>query len=501
MEIGTALRRDIRVIPVLVDGALMPWSTDLPEDLRSLVRRNALSITDISFEGDCQRLVAAIKVDLQKAAAKEQQRLEAEQGEKERLEAEQRERERREAERRGDEKEERLEHVPQSQLSSPIAPPTSPAQPEADKAPAETPKVVHPVPPKLGESEAKKPPPDSSVTTPEKSPSKRAIAFLAAAAGLVVAVLIYLAFPWQSQRPAPVVAVTPSSPVIATPTAEEKAPPTQAPTPPIAGFKVIGGVRTEASKNDYYTFVDSLLDSSHPNETTDPLLKIEGRLEKKSSFRNVEELNVVVKANNEEILAALGKAEMENFRKYKVAVQTDGNFDSGASPITLFPGKNTVTISTVLEGRPETLEEFPMELKPSDHAELWAWLYWTESSADLDLHVKSIPFKKGNDIFWKNSDPKIAGFPGKMLSWSTRSGIPEVFVLDNSPVGIPAGYAFFAMPNPEVTSDRLQKEGKLDPAKLLFVLWTREKNAYRTEFRTMTFENFPNEIPEVKFGL
>jgi hypothetical protein len=59
MEIGTALGRDIRLIPVLVDGALMPWSTDLPEDLRSLVRRNALSITDTSFEGDCQRLVAA----------------------------------------------------------------------------------------------------------------------------------------------------------------------------------------------------------------------------------------------------------------------------------------------------------------------------------------------------------------------------------------------------------------------------------------------------------
>jgi formylglycine-generating enzyme required for sulfatase activity len=90
MEIGTALRRDIRVIPVLVDGALMPLSTDLPEDLRPLVRRNALSITDTSFEGDCQRLVAAIKVDLERAAAEERKRLEAKQREKERLEAKQR---------------------------------------------------------------------------------------------------------------------------------------------------------------------------------------------------------------------------------------------------------------------------------------------------------------------------------------------------------------------------------------------------------------------------
>src|SRR5208337_1144263 len=57
MEIGAALKREIRVIPVLVDGALMPRSTDLPEDLKLLVRLNALRITDTSFDGDCQRLV------------------------------------------------------------------------------------------------------------------------------------------------------------------------------------------------------------------------------------------------------------------------------------------------------------------------------------------------------------------------------------------------------------------------------------------------------------
>jgi hypothetical protein len=68
MEIGTALKRRIRVIPVLVDGALMPRSTDLPDDLKLLVRRNALQITNTSFGGDCQRLVAAIKLVLEKAA-------------------------------------------------------------------------------------------------------------------------------------------------------------------------------------------------------------------------------------------------------------------------------------------------------------------------------------------------------------------------------------------------------------------------------------------------
>jgi TIR domain len=68
MEIATALRREIRVIPVLVDDALMPRSTDLPDDLKTLARRNALRITLVtSFEADCQRLVAAIRQALEKA--------------------------------------------------------------------------------------------------------------------------------------------------------------------------------------------------------------------------------------------------------------------------------------------------------------------------------------------------------------------------------------------------------------------------------------------------
>jgi hypothetical protein len=61
MEIATALSRDIRVIPVLVDKALMPRSTDLPDNLKPLVRRNALQISGTSFDGDCQRLIATIK--------------------------------------------------------------------------------------------------------------------------------------------------------------------------------------------------------------------------------------------------------------------------------------------------------------------------------------------------------------------------------------------------------------------------------------------------------
>jgi hypothetical protein len=105
MEIGMALRRDIRVIPVLVDGALMPRSTDLPNDLKALVRRNALRISDTGFDDDCRRLVAAIEQFLEKNAAEqrgreEKERLEAERLEKERLEAERLEKQRLAAEQR-----------------------------------------------------------------------------------------------------------------------------------------------------------------------------------------------------------------------------------------------------------------------------------------------------------------------------------------------------------------------------------------------------------------
>src|SRR6185369_8101255 len=42
LEIGTALSRDVRVIPVLVERASMPKPEDLPEDLVKLTRRNAV---------------------------------------------------------------------------------------------------------------------------------------------------------------------------------------------------------------------------------------------------------------------------------------------------------------------------------------------------------------------------------------------------------------------------------------------------------------------------
>jgi TIR domain len=105
-EVGTAIGRQIRVIPILVGSALMPRSTDLPEDLRPLASLNALRLTSESLEGDLQRLAGAIRKVLERVAAKEQERLAAEQREKDRLEAGRLEKERLEAEQR---EKERLE--------------------------------------------------------------------------------------------------------------------------------------------------------------------------------------------------------------------------------------------------------------------------------------------------------------------------------------------------------------------------------------------------------
>lgn len=56
VEISTALRRDIAVIPVLVDGAQMPQSQDLPAEIRPLAFRQAARITHENFSTDMERL-------------------------------------------------------------------------------------------------------------------------------------------------------------------------------------------------------------------------------------------------------------------------------------------------------------------------------------------------------------------------------------------------------------------------------------------------------------
>lgn len=61
IELQAALERDIRVVPVLVDGASMPLNDELPAPLQSLTRRNAIELTHARFGSDVQRLMATVK--------------------------------------------------------------------------------------------------------------------------------------------------------------------------------------------------------------------------------------------------------------------------------------------------------------------------------------------------------------------------------------------------------------------------------------------------------
>ena len=60
-EIRTALQRDVRVIPVLVDGAALPAPETLPESLRPLTTRQTLPLRHASFSADTARLITAVQ--------------------------------------------------------------------------------------------------------------------------------------------------------------------------------------------------------------------------------------------------------------------------------------------------------------------------------------------------------------------------------------------------------------------------------------------------------
>ncbi len=66
IEIASALKRDIPVIPVLIDGAAMPTEAELPEDLASLARRHALELRHTRFAADAEAIVQALHAALPK---------------------------------------------------------------------------------------------------------------------------------------------------------------------------------------------------------------------------------------------------------------------------------------------------------------------------------------------------------------------------------------------------------------------------------------------------
>lgn len=61
LETGTALRRKIRVVPVLVGGAVMPHADELPDELKSLTRRQAIDINHKQWESSSGELIRALE--------------------------------------------------------------------------------------------------------------------------------------------------------------------------------------------------------------------------------------------------------------------------------------------------------------------------------------------------------------------------------------------------------------------------------------------------------
>jgi hypothetical protein len=64
LEIEAALARGIRVIPVLVDGALMPAPGQLPASLEKLAGRQAVELSPAHFSSDARRLLMTLEKTL-----------------------------------------------------------------------------------------------------------------------------------------------------------------------------------------------------------------------------------------------------------------------------------------------------------------------------------------------------------------------------------------------------------------------------------------------------
>ena len=75
LEIEAALQRNVRVIPILVDGAMMPRADELPSSLARMVRRQALELSPSRFNFDTNRLLRVLDETL----AETQSPLEADQ--------------------------------------------------------------------------------------------------------------------------------------------------------------------------------------------------------------------------------------------------------------------------------------------------------------------------------------------------------------------------------------------------------------------------------------
>src|SRR5436309_410223 len=70
IETGAALKRDIPVIPVLVQGASAPKPDQLPDDLKELAFRNAVELTHPRWDSDIQVLITALRPHISQSGPK-----------------------------------------------------------------------------------------------------------------------------------------------------------------------------------------------------------------------------------------------------------------------------------------------------------------------------------------------------------------------------------------------------------------------------------------------
>lgn len=67
LEVEAALDSGVRVVPVLLPGAVMPAEAELPVPLKPLARRNALGLSDAHWDADIGRLAAAVGLPRQRS--------------------------------------------------------------------------------------------------------------------------------------------------------------------------------------------------------------------------------------------------------------------------------------------------------------------------------------------------------------------------------------------------------------------------------------------------
>jgi len=70
IETGAALRRDIPVVPVLVQGASAPKPDQLPDDLKELAFRNAVELTHPRWDSDIEVLIKALRPHISQSSSK-----------------------------------------------------------------------------------------------------------------------------------------------------------------------------------------------------------------------------------------------------------------------------------------------------------------------------------------------------------------------------------------------------------------------------------------------